>query len=434
MFNIHSCSMLRAPWASAILIAASCGTVHADPLLTGKAFDLVVGVGSAYNAANDTVTGGTVAPPFGASTLEALKNQITNAGLGQINTAYNPTSAAVIRAGFMGFPIVISAGAGSATMNLNIPALNINQNFSNSATSRDVNKTDLFDYIKNNGADIMSRLQQKLAQVSPISPVAGNPASLQSRMVYDDFDRSFTQFASNIKDADGQETSSNNLIGVGLSFQSMDTGRVKTDSVSLPLSYTIRSDLDPRKQWNFYAPITQTDTAGAKTYGVNLGLAYRFPINDEWTLMPGLGYGITGSVDLGTAAAMMATSITSQYTLKMDGYDLAVGNMVGYLQSNNLTVGDYSVDPKIANTVFRNGLLLSMPTSLLGPKKALEFSYILTNYTGSSLYSNQYQELGVTMGTNKGANSARSYVRGGLTYLTGDNGITSLRLNFGYWF
>jgi hypothetical protein len=53
--------------------------------------------------------------------------------------------------------------------------------------------------------------------------------------------------------------------------------------------------------------------------------------------------------------------------------------------------------------VFRNGVLVSMPTTLLGPKQALEFSYILTNYTGSQLYSNQYQEIGITLGTNKGA-------------------------------
>jgi hypothetical protein len=423
----------RSRLAMAAFMVAGCGAAQADPLLTGKAFDLVVGVGSSYSAANDTVSGGIVSAPFGASTFETLKNQITNAGLGQINASYTPTSAAVIRAGFMGFPIVLSAPAGSTQMDLNIPALNISKSFT-AQSSRDGNKTDLFEYLKSNGSNILSGLQQKLAQVSPISPVAGNPASLQSRMVFDDFDRSFTQFASNIKSADGQETNSSNLIGVGLAFQTMDTGHVKTESISLPLSYTIRTDLDPRKQWTFYAPITQTETAGAKTYGVNLGMAYRLPMTDEWTLMPGIGYGVTGSVDLGTAAAMMATSLTSQYTFKLDGYDLAIGNMLGYLQSNNLSVGDYSVDPKISNTVFRNGVLLSMPTTVFGPKKALEFSYILTNYTGSSLYSNQYQEIGVTLGTNKGANAARSYVRAGLTYLVGENGISSWRLNAGYWF
>jgi hypothetical protein len=404
---------------------------HANPLLTGNAFDLVVGVGSTYNPANDTVTGGLVTNPVGASTLQALKNQITDANLSQINANYNANAAAVIRAGYLGFPIVLSTTTGSP-VSLTIPGLGIAKTFSAQAT-RDANTTDLFDYLKANGTDILSRIQQQLTQVSPISPVAGNPSSLQSRMVADDFDRGFTAFASNIKSMDG-ETSNNNLIGVGLSAQSMDTGRVKTDSYTIPLSYTVRTDLDPRKQWTFYAPITQSDTAGAKAYGVNLGAAYRMPINDEWTLMPGIGYGITGSVDLGSAAAMMSASLTSQYTLKMDGYDLAFGNMLGYTQSSALNIGDYSVDPKISNTVFRNGVLLSLPTRVFGPKQALEFSYILTNYTGSKLYSNQYQEVGVTIGTNKGANTARSYLRAGVSYLTGENGITATRLNLGYWF
>jgi hypothetical protein len=432
----HTYSAFAFPSRLALVVALGvapwCAS-HADPLLTGKAFDLVVGVNSSYSTPTDTVTGGIVSTPVGASTLEDLKNQLTTAGLSGINAAYNSNSAAVIRAGYLGFPIVISATASSPTMSLSIPGLNINQTFSAQAT-RDGNKSDLFDYLKSNGANILSGIQQKLTQVSPISPVAGNPASLQSRMVADDFDRGFTQFASNIKGADEQGTSSSNLVGIGLSFQSTDTGKVKTDTMALPLSYTVRSDLDPRKQWTFYAPISQSDTAGAKAYGLNIGVAYRTPITDEWSIMPALGYGVTGSVDLGSAAAMMAASITSQYTLKLDGYDLAIGNMVGYLQSSTLSVGDYSVDPKVTNTVFRNGVLLSMPTSLFGPKKALEFSFILTNYTGSTLYSNQYQEIGVTLGTNKGANTARSYMRAGLTYLSGDNGITATRMNFGYWF
>jgi len=432
--------------------AAFVGSAHANPLLTGKSFDIVVGVDSTstvtYSSATDTLSGGIVSIPVGATTLQELKNQLTNAGLANINASYNPNAGAVIRAGYMGFPIVLSSAANSTQVNLSIPGLNINKSFAAQGT-RDANTTDLFDYLKANGTDILSNMQQKLAQVSPISPVAGNPSSLQSRMVADDFDRGFTAFASNIQSpeamssatgsmqsaADGGRTgTTSNLTGIGMSWQTMDTGKAKTESISLPLSYTVRNDLDPRRQWTFYAPITQSDTAGAKAYGLNLGVAYRMPVNDNWTLMPGVGYGITGSIDLGTAAAMLAASVTSQYTMKMDGYDLAIGNMIGMLQSEKLTVGDYSVDPNIRNTVYRNGVLLSMPTNVFGPKQAVEFSYILTNYTGSALYSNVYHEFGLTLGTNKGANTARSYARAGLSYLLGENGITTTRLNFGYWF
>jgi hypothetical protein len=214
----------------------------------------------------------------------------------------------------------------------------------------------------------------------------------------------------------------------------MSVGGVNTQTTTLPLSYTVRNDLDPRKQFMFYAPLSSADTAGAKTYGANIGGAFRFPITDDWALTPAFGYGVTGSEDLGSGASMMAASITSQYSIKMDGYDLAIGNMVGIYQSTKLNAGDYSIDPHINNTVYRNGILASFPLTSFGQKLALEASYIITNYTGSALYSNMYQEFGLTVGTNKSANAARTYVRAGATYLTGENGITGYKLNFGYWF
>ena len=133
----------------------------------------------------------------------------------------------------------------------------------------------------------------------------------------------------------------------------------------------MRNDLDPRKQFTFYAPVSSSDTAGAKTYGANIGASFRFPVNDDWALTPALGYGITGSEDLGSGASMMAASITSQYTIKMNGFDLAIGNMVGVYQSTKLNAGDYSIDPHINNTVYRNGILASFPLTSFGQKLAL---------------------------------------------------------------
>lgn len=421
----------RLATACVIAFGLQLGAAQAAPFLTDKAFDLTVGVNSSYITATDSLTGGTISAPFGASNLQALKDQITDAGLAQINANYTPTGAAVIRAGYRGLPIILDSAAASTAVSLNIPAINLSRTFSAKST-RDDNAKDLFDYLKSDGGDILNQLQQKLALLSPIDPIAGNPSSMQSRMVMDDFDRSFTSFATNIKSSDSGAQS--NLIGVGLSLGSMTTGGINTTTTTIPLSYTIRNDLDPRKQFSVYAPVTSSDTAGAKAYGVNLGAAYRFPVSDDWALTPAVGYGVTGSEDLGSGASMMAASITSQYSWKMDGFDLALGNMVGIYQSTALNAGDYSIDPKISNTVFRNGILASFPTTAFGQKMAIEASFILTNYTGTALYSNQYQEIGLTLGTNKSAIAARSFVRAGATYLTGDNGITGFKVNVGYWF
>lgn len=408
---------------------------QAAPFLTDKAFDITVGAGTgtSYNAATDTITGGTVSAAFGAGTLSDLKNQITDAGLAQINSSYTPTSGAVIRAGYRGLPIVLSSANNSTAVTLNIQSIGLNQTFS-AQSNRDANTKDLFEYLKSSGASILNELQKKLAEMSPIDPIAGNPSSMQSRMAADDFDRGFTQFASNVKADPTSEQSSGNLVGTGLTLGNMQVGGLTTSTASIPLSYTLRNDLDPRKQLTFYAPITVNNAAGAQSAGINLGVAYRFPVNDDWALMPSASYGVTGSADLGAAAAMTAVSITSQYTFKLENFDLAIGNMVGAYQTSKVSAGDYSIDPQISNTVFRNGVLASFPTVVSGRKMAFEVSLILTNYTGSALYSNRYQEVGVALGTNKGANSARSYLRAGASFISGENGITGARLNLGYWF
>jgi hypothetical protein len=425
---------LRLTAVAAGLLAMQHSAMAAS-FLTDKPFDLTVNVNGTYIPASDLISGGIQTPSLGFATVDDLFQKSTGNGLTQVNSSYTNTSASVIRFGYRGLPMALTTTAGSPIIVLSIPDLNESISFNSALRTRDANVEDVKTYLKNSGGDILNRLQQLLAKKSPIDPVAGNPSSMQSRMVADDFDRSFSQFASNIRsaaEAGGEPT--NNLIGIGLGFGSFTQGGLTSNVTTLPLSYTFRRDMDPRRQLTIYAPITVTEVAGAKSYGINLGASYRVPMNDEWALMPAVGYGIAGSVDLGSASAMMAASLTSQYTLRMKGYDLAFGNMVGIYQSSKFTAGDYSFDPKISNTVFRNGVMASIPTTVMGKKMALEFSFLNTIYTGTELYSNQYNEIGVTLGTNKGASSARTYIRAGLTYLQGQNDVHGIRMNVGYWF
>ena len=418
---------------TAVMVGILCmhQSALADTFLTDKPYDLTVNVNGTYVVASDTIVGGTQTSPMGFATVTDLFDKSTGGGLTQVNALYDNKQAAVIRFGYRGLPIVLTTQLNSPVVTMLIPGLGEAKAFS-TQTTRDANVEDIKTFLKNSGGDLLNRLQQLLVKASPVDPIAGNPSSMQSRMVGEDFDRNFTQFASNIK-ADGGEPV-NNLVGIGMSYGNYSQAGMNTSVVTLPLSYTTRPDLDPRRQLTIYAPITVTEVAGAKSYNVNLGVAYRVPMNDDWSLTPALGYGFTGSVDLGSAAAMMAASLTSQYSMRMSSYDLAIGNMIGVYQSSKFTAGDYSFDPKINNTVFRNGVMASFPTVMMGRKLAFEVSFVNTIFTGTDLYSNQSNEIGVTLGTNKGANSARSYFRAGLTYLFAEKDITGLRLNLGYWF
>ena len=416
------------------LLAGLSLPAQAGPFLTDKPFDMTVNVNGANNPANDTLTGGIQTATVGFTTVSDQFDKGKTAGVSEVNAAYNSNSAAVIRLGYRGMPLVLQTTANSTAVNFLIPALNENLVFSAKGT-RDGNIEDIREYLKSSGSDLLNRMQRELVRLSPVDPVAGNPSSMQSQMVMGDFDRNFTQVASSTGgNAGGAGQPVNNLVGIGLGVGSFSQGGLTSDSTTLPLSYTYRPDQNPGRQWSVYLPITVTNTAGAKTFGANLGVSYRLPITDAWALTPGLGYGITGSIDLGSAAAMMAASLTSQYSMKLGGYDVSIGNMAGLYQSSKLSGGSYSFDPGIRNTVFRNGVMASFPATLMGRSVAYETSYIHTLYTGTSLYSNQYHEIGLTVGTNKGGGVASSYLRAGITLLQGEKDVKGVRFNLGYWF
>lgn len=424
--------MKKMPKISFTAVVAAMGTtfllfqpaVAQTNLLTNKAFDLTFSVN------------GTTTKPIGFSSVEDLFAATSQQNLvGLVNT-YTPISSATIDIGFRGLAISFLANANSPAMTLKIPSINESIIFDKKPT-RDENIDDMKNYLKGStGSDIVRRFQQQLAKVSPIDPVAGNPASAQSNAVTSDYGRSFTSFASNIKKSANSNMNEavNNLFGANIEVGNFSQNGVSTQSITIPFSYTIRSDIDPNRQLSFYAPVTVMDSLGSKSYSVSLGTSYRLPVNDEWALTPALGYSITGSNDLGSAAGILGVSVTSQYTMQFENFSMAMGNMIGVYQTNKITVGDYSVDPGIKNTVFRNGLLLSLPVHIFETPMSLEFDYVNTLYTGTDLYSNKYNEFGIALGTNKNAGSKRSYIRGSLTYLMGENNIKGTRLNLGFWF
>lgn len=358
---------------------------------------------------------------FDSTKVDAIKARLPG---------YTTTSAAAIALDYRGLGLNLAYLANSTTLTLNIPSIGVNQSFT--GTTRDQSQEMLKDFFKKNGGDVLNRIMKKLAETSPVDPIAGNPNSLQSQAVSSDFDRNFTSHASNIKAAQAGSSTSN-LMGLGLRFGSYDINGKTSDSLTVPLSYTIRSDLDPRRQLTFSAPITYTTVEGAKVYSGNLGVSYRLPMNDAWALTPAANYAVTGSEDLGSVGQIVSASLTSSYVINLDNFDLAIGNMVGYYQTLKASVGDYSFDPGIKNTVFRNGVMLSQPTNLFGKGMSVEYSLIDTRFTGDALYTTGYDEIGVTLGTNKSANSSRSYLRAGVSYLTSSQakGFTA---NFGYWF
>lgn len=405
----------------AFFIAAACA-VAAWPAFAADLFTV------------DISSGGQSAH-LGFKSAEDALNSIETAKLAQTIT-YTGIEAATIALDFRGLGMTLSyPTAGSMQLVFIVPALGINQTFNgNGATvpqARDDAQDQLVEFLKK--GNFLGQIMKELARVSPVDPIAGNPNSLQSQMVTQDFDSSFTSYASNIAPAPQPGERTPNLIGIGLRFGSYKQADLKSNAVTLPLSYTIRSNSAPGHQFNLRLPLTVVETEGATSYQGGLGFTYRLPVSKRWALAPAFNYAVTGSKDLGSVAQIASGSLTSGYEISLGSSVLAIGNMVGYYRTLKFSYGDYSFDPEISNTVYRNGLLWSVPVSWFGNRYAIEYSYINTQFTGTELYINAYNEFGLTFGTAKGVAGVLSFVRVGVTYLHSSKS-EGFSLNVGYWF
>ncbi len=384
---------------------------------------------------SNSINNGAQSGQICAKTAQEFIDLTNTSGLQSVTPSYTNTSQFTAQGLFNSVLIGLSSPAGSPTLTFNVPALGITQSFT--GATRDDSQSQLGDFLKTN--NVVGQIMKLQAQTSPTSPISGQ-GGLIPTMISNQFNQNFTEQATNIASPASvakQASSAGktpNLIGFGAGYTSLKFKDIDASAISIPLSYTIRNDIDPRRQLSFSLPITVVDMDGAKAYNGALGVSYRVPMNDNWTLTPNAQYGFVGSVDLATVAAAYSASLTSTYIIPKSGYEIVIGNMLGLVKTQKFKSGDYSFSPDISNTVMRNGIMFTQPVSTGGKKMSLEYSLIDTRYLGGDKpFADNSQELGVSIGTNKSAFAARSFVRGGFTYINAKDS-KGYRLSVGYWF
>jgi len=382
---------------------------------------------------SDTTLGqcASVTPPTAEAFIDALKHtQLHNIFPG----ANNATDGISASGSFNTLLTKLAFAPSSTQLSFSIPELGINKSFNGS--TRDESLEQFKDYLKN--GDVIGKIMNYQAKNSPFSPITGQGGLIPTTMSAD-FNDSFSGVATHIaapaalaKEA-SQNGKASNLVGMGLNYGSGKINDTNTKFLSLPLSYTFRNDIDPRRQLVLQLPITYSDIGGAKSIQAGFGVAYRLPMSDNWTLTPGIKYSVVGSEDLATVAGLYSATIGSAYVIPMTGFDIAIGNMLGIYKTGKFSSGDYSFNPSITTTGMRNGIMLLQPVTVQGTKMSLEYSFIDARYFGDKPFADNSQEVGITLGTNKSAFSARSFLRAGLGYVHSKSGNT-WKLNFGYWF
>jgi hypothetical protein len=231
------------------------------------------------------------------------------------------------------------------------------------------------------------------------------------------------------------QSSNDNSLSVGLRYGVYSAGDYDQDVTSLPIKYTIRLDSDPRKQILIDLPLNYIDTEGGKSYSAVLGVGFRYPINDDWSLTPAIKAGAAGSSDLGSAAVIYSGSLTSNYNLYWDDIRVSIGNMAAQFQTSSIDSGDYSIDYDLTNTMIKNGVGFEGPLdyTMFGKPTSWQFDVAHTAFFGDELYIDRYVDVSASFGT-RATESALDNLRLGVTYTAGNNSYHGVRVNFGYTF
>ncbi|WP_306606458.1 hypothetical protein [Azonexus sp.] len=378
----------------------------------------------AFRADVNNTVGHTICDSSAETFLDTLSNFKAS------NLNYTDISQATVAGRFSDVSLNLAYSANSTTLHYNFVELGESGSFT--GATRKESEDQFEDFIKKKG--IIGRIMNYEAKHSPTSPITGAGGMIPMTIAAD-FGASFNQSPTSGAGAAASGSANNNLIGASINYGSYKVSGRGDDitTTSIPLSYTIRNGIDPRRQLNISVPITLVQVGDAKTAHAGLGVSYRLPMSDQWTLTPGVRYSVVASADRATVASVYSASLASTYVIPLNSFDVTIGNMVGYYTTGKISAGDYSFNPDIKNIAVRNGVMLSQPVNI-GRKLTAEYSLIDTRYLGSDKpFLDNYQEIGITLGTNKSAMDARSFVRGGLTFMQGPktSGVTA---NLGYWF
>lgn len=376
-----------------------------------------------------TVTSGGTTQQVCRETLESFY-QTTIRDVGNLFPGYTQNSAVSSTSRVLGVNTLLDFANGSKTLTLQIPELGLNRTFT--GENRRESAILLRNFLRDN-SQLYGDLQRRQAATSPLSPITGT-GGVMGQAIMADFSSSFTENATRIATSQSNASQgAQSVIGAGVLLSSHSVNDATVRSISVPLSYTVRNDIDPRRQALVRAGFGELDSAGSKSYQGRLSAGYRFPMSDAWVLTPMLGASLAGSKDAAFYVGVVHGSLASTYTWEFGGFDLTMGNMLGYYQTFEPPGKSFSTDPKIRTTALVNGLFLSQPVSFGGNKMSMEYGVSDSRLSGTTLYQNNSQEVTVSLGTNKNALSARSFLRATLALQRAkDSKGVSLSVN--YWF
>lgn len=358
----------------------------------------------------------------GFTTLNRVYDFFSDAALRSLVPSYTNQSPANITVDLRGVTGFASFAANSPALRLVVPSAGVDRTF-NGATrqeSRDL----LLRFLRDGSNGGSDRVLRAAVRSTATDPVSGNPNAALPNLAISDYGRALSS-------AFGLDRVQGGLsYGVGARFGSFTAAGYDSQTVTVPLDLTW--NLSPRDTLELDIPLAYTDNSGATSYSGNLGILYRRQVTPNWTLQPSFRIGGVGSLDLGSGSGVYGVGLVS--TLRFDlpqAYRLTVANSVNHVGTFPVSAGGFSVDYGVANTIFRNGFVVTrdLGFEVMGREITGSAFAVDTRFTGSPTFVRNFQEFGVFV-------SAGREARGGLglSVLTGDRGLFGITLSTGVKF
>ena len=319
---------------------------------------------------------------------------------------------------------VTDAKSTGEVITLDVPGV-IDKTFtSNSSESAD---TQLKEWFKGHDGSDIDKLLKAFVSKTPFDPVGGNPVSLMSQI---------TDHAFEIGDeAHALEPLSKNIgfFSIEPHYEQYSIGGNSVEMMALPITYT-RYFRQGKTSMIVDLPIYVTKTDNSYTYSGMLGLGLKQYVNKHWALIPSFYAGGTGSIDLGSATLVYSGNLKSRLLFEpKNRWYVGVSNMVSYLWTQDLKVGDYNIQYGLKNWAFDNGTDLTY--IFKNSSYALKTGYDFTVYTGSKWYIPHYSTVKLTLIKKQNRmNLLFNRFSLGASYVFGPHGFNGVNVQLGMMF
>ncbi len=354
----------------------------------------------------------------GLPSVDTLLNALTNDALRGITPSYTSNTPTLARVDVRGVPALASFAANSPALRVQIPSTGLDRTFS--GTTRD-DSTQLFrTYIRGSeGAAARDDLLRVAVRSSPIDPIAGGPNSALTQLAVADFARALQG-----------EFGPRSGYGIGARIGSFSAGGYDSFNLTIPADISWR--VGERATFSLDAPFSYTSSNGATSYSGNIGGQFQRQMLENWQVQLSARLGAAGSPALGGGSGVYGLGGVSTFRMSLgEGWRLTLINALNYVSTFRSAVGGPVFDYNVANTIFRNGIILArdLPFQLMGFPLSGSAYAVDTRFAGSPVFIRNFQEFGVFVSPGRD-----SRFGAGFQIMTGDRGLFGFTFSSGVRF